>query len=102
MKVCKTRISDTVNTIRVNLLLIMSTLCLNVNKQHPTNILQQQKIPIKNLIFLNSRAVSRIKCQVISDKLLDCAVSVFPICLVHACETNIDFGITSHIIHATL
>ena len=80
----------------------MSTLCLNVNKQHPTNILQHQKIPMNNLILLNSGGVSRIKCQVISDKLLDCAVSVFPICLVHACKTNIDFGITSHIIHATL
>ena len=100
MKVCKTRISDTVNTIRVNLLLIMSTLCLNVNKQHPTNIFSAA--PKNNLILLNSEGVSRIKCQVIFDKLLDCAVSVFPICLVHACETNIDFGITSHIIHATL
>ena len=70
--------------------------------KHPTNILQHQKIPMNNLILLNSGGVSKIKCQVISDKLLDCAVSVFPICLVHACKTNIDFGVTSHIIHAIL
>ena len=75
---------------------------INVNKQHPTNILQHQKIPMNNLILLDSEGVSRIKCQVISDKLLNCAVSVSPVCLVHACETNIDFGITSHIIHATV
>lgn len=61
-----------------------------------------KKIPMNNLILVNSGGVSRIKCQLISDKLLDCAVSVFPVCLVHDCETNMDFGVASHIIHATL